>query len=121
MKRADNLFNQITDFNNLRLAYLKALKGKRFTPDAIIFGVKGDVNLYEIKIKLINQTYHIGNYRQFKIYNPKERLITAATFEDRIVHHAIMNVLEPVFERQFVFHTYACRKNKGTHKAIKYV
>lgn len=56
----------------------------------------------------------------FKIYDPKERIISVVPFTDRVMHHAIMNVLEPVFERQFIFHTYACRKNKGTHRAVKY-
>ncbi len=121
MKRKDNLFEQITDFNNLRTAYLKALKGKRFSNAALIFDLKTDENLYRIKNSLEKNTYKIGNYRQFKIYDPKERIITAASFEDRIVHHSIMNILEPVFERQFVFHTYACRKQKGTHKAVQYV
>ncbi len=120
MKRTANLFEQISDFNNLRLAYLKALKGKRHTPAALIFDLKADENLYKIKTKLENGNLKIGTYRQFKIYDPKERIITAASFEDRIVHHAVMNILEPIFEKQFIFHTYACRKNKGSHKAIYY-
>ena len=120
MKRSDNLFNQITDLGNLKSAYLKALKGKRHTPAAIIYGNRLDENLHNLKLMLENETYDHGTYRQFKIYDPKERLITAASFEDRIIHHAIMNVLEPVFERQFVFHTYGCRKGKGTHKAVEY-
>lgn len=120
MKRAGNLFEQITDFNNLRSAYLKALKGKRLSNAALIFGMKADENLCRIKKELESGIYRIGKYRQFKIYDPKEWTITAARFEDRIVHHAIMNVLEPVFEKQFVFHTYACRKQKGMHKAVKY-
>ena len=120
MKRAGNLFERITDFNNLRAAYLKAVKGKRLSNSALIFGMKADENLCRIKKELESGIYRIGKYRQFKIYDPKERIITAASFEDRIVHHAIMNVLEPVFEKQFVFHTYACRKEKGTHKAVKY-
>lgn len=121
MKRVSNLFLQITDFNNLRLAYLKALKGKRFSSSAIVFGANADIKLYQLKKDLESQTYKPGKYNQFKIYDPKERIITAACFEDRIVHHAVMNILEPVFEKQFIFHTYACRKNKGTHKAVKYV
>ena len=56
----------------------------------------------------------------FTIYEPKERFIGVVPFIDRVMHHAIMNVLEPVFEKQFIFHTYACRKGKGSHKAIKY-
>ena len=121
MKRVSNLFLQITDFNNLRLAYLKALKGKRSSSSAIIFRANADINLYQLKKDLESQTYKPGKNNQFKIYDPKERIITAACFEDRIVHHAVMNILEPVFEKQFIFHTYACRKNKGTHKAVKYV
>lgn len=121
MKRKDNLFEHITDFNNLRTAYLKALKGKRFSNTALIFDLKADENLYRMKTVLEKNAYKIGNYRQFKIYDPKERVITAASFDDRIVHHSIMNILEAVFERQFIFHTYACRKQKGTHKAVQYV
>ena len=121
MKRADNLFDQITDLENLKSAYLKALKGKRYTPAALIYGNKVDENLFSLKIRLENEIYNHGKYRQFKIYDPKERVITAVSFEDRIIHHAIMLILEPVFEKQFVFHTYACRKGKGTHKAVEYV
>lgn len=61
-----------------------------------------------------------GRYRQFKIFDPKERVISVVPFCDRVMHHAIMNVLESVFERQFIFHTYACRKGKGTHAAARY-
>ena len=120
MKRAGTLFSRITDYNNLRAAYLKALKGKRFSPEAVIFDFNPDEKLQAIKKQLEEKTFQIGTYSQFKIYDPKERLITAASFEDRIVHHAIMNVLESVFERQFIYHTYACRKNKGTHRAVSY-
>ena len=120
MKRADNLFEQITDLENLKLAYLKAMKGKRYTPAALIYGNKVDENLFSLKVQLENEIYNHGKYRQFKIYDPKERIITAASFEDRIIHHAIMLILEPVFEKQFIFHTYACRKGKGTHKALEY-
>ena len=62
----------------------------------------------------------LSSYSQFTIYEPKERLISVVPFIDRVMHHAIMNVLEPVFEKQFIYHTYACRKGKGSHKAIKY-
>lgn len=120
MKRSDNLFEQITDLENLKLAYLKALKGKRYTPAAIIYGNRLDENIYNLKIQLENETYKHGTYRQFIIYDPKERIITAACFEDRIIHHATMLILEPVFEKQFIYHTYACRKDKGTHKAVDY-
>lgn len=67
MKRAGNLFEWITDFNNLRAAYLKAVKGKRFSNTALIFDLKADENLCRIKKELESGTYRIGNYRQFKI------------------------------------------------------
>lgn len=118
MKRVNNLLNQITDYNNLRLAYLKALRGKRSSNSALVFDMNADYHLKKIKYNLENETYLFRKYKQFKIFDPKERIITAACFEDRIVHHAIINILEPIFEKQFIFHTYACRKNKGTHKAI---
>ncbi|MBQ0051264.1 MAG: hypothetical protein KBT11_04265 [Treponema sp.] len=120
MKRADNLFEQITDLDNLKSAYIKALKGKRYTPAALIYGRRLDENLYQLKTQLESEIYNHGKYRQFKIYDPKERVITAASFEDRIIHHAVMLILEPVFEKQFVFHMYACRKGKGSHKAVEY-
>ena len=63
---------------------------------------------------------NLPQYRHFTITDPKQRLISAAPFPDRVMHHAIMNVLEPVFERQFIFHTYACRKGKGIHAAARY-
>lgn len=78
MKRADNLFDQITDLENLKSAYLKALKGKRYTPAAIIYGSNLDENLCNLKFQLENETYNHGTYHQFKIYDPKESIITAA-------------------------------------------
>ena len=120
MKRSGELFQRITEFNNLRSAYLKAVKGKRLTPSGILFDMDADSKLHEIQANLQEGKYKLGKYTQFKIYDPKERLITAAAFDERIIHHAVMNILEPVFERQYIFHTYACRKGKGTHQAIQY-
>ena len=62
----------------------------------------------------------LSSYVQFKINDPKERIISVVPFSDRVVHHTIINVLESVFEKQFIFHTYACRKDKGTHAAARY-
>lgn len=120
MKTKKYLFNQICDYKNLRLAYYKASKRKHTSNSYLYFRNSCDERLTFIYNQLISETFGVGNYRQFTITDPKERIITAAPFEERIVHHAIINVLEPVFERQFIFHTYACRKGKGTHSAIKY-
>lgn len=120
MKRTGKLFEKIFDIQNLHEAYYKASKNKRFTPGYIDFRKNSEKNLEKLRQSLLDGSYTHGKYRHFTITDPKQRLISAAPFPDRVIHHAIMNVLEPVFERQFVFHTYACRKGKGTHAAARY-
>ena len=120
MKRAGNLFEKICDIQNLHGAYYKASKNKRFTSGYINFRKNSEKNLEKLRKFLMDGKYTHGQYRHFTITDPKQRLISAAPFPDRVMHHAIMNVLEPVFERQFIFHTYACRKGKGTHAAARY-
>ena len=79
-------------------------------------------NLENEIIKLLydlqNFKYKPQSYKYFNIYEPKERIISIAAFRDRVVHHAIVNILEPIYEPLFIFHSYATRKNKGTHKAV---
>lgn len=120
MKRATKLFDKICDIQNLHEAYYKASKSKRLSAEVMIFNQNYEQNLEKLRCSLIEGCYKHGKYRQFTIIDPKERIISAAPFADRIVHHAIINVLEPVFERQFIFHTYACRSGKGTHAAARY-
>ena len=120
MNRAGNLFEKICDIQNLHEAYYKASKNKRFTSGYINFRKDSETNLEKLRKSLLDGKYTHGQYRHFIITDPKQRLISAAPFPDRVMHHAIMNVLEPVFERQFIFHTYACRKGKGTHAAARY-
>lgn len=120
MKRAIKLFDQICDIQNLHEAYYKASKSKRLSAEVMIFNQNYEQNLEKLRCSLIEGCYKHGKYRQFTIIDPKERIISAAPFADRIVHHAIINVLEPIFERQFIFHTYACRSGKGTHAAARY-
>ena len=120
MKRFGNLFEKICDIQNLHEAYYKASKNKRFTSGYTNFRKNPEANLEKLRKSLLDGKYTHGQYRHFTITDPKQRLISAAPFPDRVMHHAIMNVLEPVFERQFIFHTYACRKGKGTHAAARY-
>ena len=120
MNRAGNLFEKICDIQNLHEAYYKASKNKRFTSGYINFRKDSETNLEKLRKSLVDGKYTHGQYRHFIITDPKQRLNSAASFPDRVIHHAIMNVLEPVFERQFIFHTYACRKEKGTHAAARY-
>lgn len=120
MNRTGNLFEKICDIQNLHEAYYKAAKSKHLSSDVINFNQNYEKNLESLRLSLVEGSYKHGKYRQFTIIDSKERIISAASFKDRIVHHSIINILEPLFERQFIFHTYACRKYKGTHAAALY-
>ena len=76
-------------------------------------------NIYLLQDELSRQSYCPGNYSTFPIYRPKPRKISAAPFRDRVVHHALINVIGPLLERSFIFDSYANRVGKGTHKAIQ--
>jgi hypothetical protein len=120
MKRQNFLFEQIADYNNIRLAFIKAIRGKRSSHSSVHFCKNLDKNLSSAHSKLLTLNCEWGGYRSFLITDPKLRTISTAPFEQRVMHHAIMNILEPVFERQLVYNSYACRKGKGTHAAVLY-
>lgn len=109
---------QIADAGNLRLAFWKAAKGKRAKADCIAFRERLDENLAVLGAELLSGDAVVGDYHYFKVHDPKERLICAATFRERVLHHALMNVCEPVLERAAVFDSYACRKGKGRLLAV---
>ncbi|MDZ7308624.1 MAG: RNA-directed DNA polymerase [candidate division KSB1 bacterium] len=119
MKTHKNLYAKICSFENLLLAAKKAAAGKRFRPHALAFFHDLEHNALQLLRELQAQTYQPGEYRAFFIYEPKKRLISAAPFRDRVVHHALINVIGPLFERQFIFDSYANRVGKGTHAAIR--
>ncbi len=119
MKRADNLWEEIVSFENLHNAFYQVLKGKRAKPIAGNIFKNLEAELLNLQDELVSGSYIPGSYNSFWINEPKKRLISAAPIRDRIVHHALMNVLEPVFEKRFIYDSYACRKNKGTHKALE--
>ncbi len=118
MKTYKNLYPQIHDFANLMLAWRKARRGKRYTPAAAAFERELDVELTGLHRELLEESYTPGPYRSFTIHEPKRRKISAAPFRDRVAHHALCNVIEPLFERQFIYDSYANRVGKGTHKAL---
>ena len=120
MKRQNLLFERIVDYNNIRLAFLKAIRGKRSSPHSVNFCQALDKNLSLLKNKLLTLNCDWGGYKSFLITDPKLRTISTAPFEQRVMHHAVMNILEPVLERPLICHSYACRKGKGTHAAILY-
>jgi retron-type reverse transcriptase len=114
-KTYNNLYQQIYDFQNLYNAYLKARKDKRFKADTLKFSYNLEGNLIQIQNELIYKSYDPGRYHEFYVYEPKKRLIMAVPFKDRVIHHALCNIIEPVFESRFIFDSYACRPGKGTH------
>jgi retron-type reverse transcriptase len=118
VKRYGNLYPHIVTFENLYTAFRKAAKGKRGQPNVAAFEFDLEHNLLTLQDELLQQTYRPGAYRSFTIHDPKKRLISAAPFRDRVVHHALCNVIEPLFERTFIGDSYANRKGKGTHAAL---
>jgi retron-type reverse transcriptase len=119
MKTCKNLFPQIVSFENLYDAANKAAHGKREKFSVMKFFSKLEENLFQLRDLLSSRQYVPGTYRAFFIYDPKPRLISAAPFSDRVIHHALMNVIGPILERSLIFDTYANRLGKGTHRAIR--
>ncbi len=113
-----NLYDKMYSPLNLWWAYKDAARGKRYTPAVASFEYDLEKDLIEIEHDLKNDMYEMGGYHSFEIDKPKRRLVNAAPFRDRVVHHALMNMIEPLFERQFIFDSYANRKGKGTHHAL---
>ena len=120
MKRKNFLFDQIIERSNIRLAFLKAIKGNRSSRSVINFCQNTWFNLDVIQNKLRTMNPGWGCYRSFTITDPKLRTISTAPVEQRVMHHAIMNVIQPILERPLIYHSYACRKDKGTHAAVLY-
>ena len=109
---------KIADAENLRLAFWKAAKGKRGKADCLAFRERLDENLTALGTELLAGDVPVGVYHYFKVHDPKERLICAASFRERVLHHALMNVCEPVLEGAAVFDSYACRRGKGRLLAV---
>jgi len=119
MKRYNNLYEQIYDFENLYEAYKEARKCKRYRDETLKFSSNLEENLIQIQNELIWKMYRVGRYREFYVYEPKKRLIMALPFKDRVVQWAIYRVLNPIYNKTFIEHSYACRIGKGTHKAAE--
>lgn len=119
MKREGFLYPKVYDFANLYQAYLDSRKGKRNKKEVIIFEMNLGRNLIELKKELLEKTYRPSEYNIFSIKEPKERIIMAPSFKDRILHHSLCdNVLLPLFERHYIKFNFANRHGKGTHAAL---
>jgi hypothetical protein len=112
------MWQEIIDFENLYVAFRKAAKGKRKNPDVANFESDLAENLLRLKAEMSSGSYRPGNYHSFWIHDPKQRKISAAPFRDRVVHHALCNIIEPFFERKFIYDSFANRTGKGTHRAL---
>lgn len=119
MKRATGLMPMINSFDNLYLAYYKAKKGKEQKPPVIEYTKNLKENLAGLQQQLTSGNVDIGNYHYFTIHDPKQRQICAAGFGERVLHHALMNVCHPYFEKYQIFDSYATRIGKGTFKALE--
>lgn len=119
MKRVGHLWDQITSFDNLFLAAHRASKRKRFKSYVLEFNFDIERELINIQNQLLERSYVPGDYRTFEIFEPKRRMISAAPFRDRVVHHALCNVIQPIFEKSFISDSYANRTGYGTHRALR--
>jgi hypothetical protein len=111
-------FRQLCSWENLVLSWRKAARGKRGTASVARFEYRAEEHLADLREQLLAGTYRPGAYIHFHIEDPKRRKISAIRFRDRVVHHALCNVIEPRFERLFLPDSYANRKAKGTHRAV---
>lgn len=119
MKRFGDLYQKICTFDNLLRAFYKARKGKRNKPNVALFEINLEWELLQLLKELTTHTYQPGSYRTFLIRDPKERMISAAPFRDRVLHHALCNIIEPIFDSTLIPDTYANRSGKGSHAGIR--
>ena len=123
MKTYKNLYPRICEFENLYAAYRQARRGKRHRPDVAAFEFNLELELPRLQEELTTETYRPGPYHHFTRYERKPRRISAAPFRDRVAHHALCNVIEPIWDAsptgaRFIHDSYACRVGKGTHAAL---
>lgn len=113
-----SLYPKIYDFNNLLDAYKSASEGKRYCNEALLYKYRLEENLINLQNHLVWHSWEPKPFRYFTVREPKKREIAAPAFADRVLHHAVVNVIEPLFERKFLSCSFACRKGKGTYAAV---
>jgi RNA-directed DNA polymerase len=118
IKRHGYLWDQLISFENLARSAKKAASGKRGYDYVRRFSFNLEIELIRLQGEVRNKTYCPGPFRSHWITRPKPRMISVAPFRDRVVHHAVMNLLEPILEKRFHHDSYARRKGKGTRAAV---
>lgn len=121
-KKIRNCFYKNLTFDKLLQAHLRARKHKTYKSELINFEINLENNLINLKHKIENGTYRVGKYHSFKVYEPKERVIKALPYVDRIVHQwYVEEFIKPYIMPKFIFQTFACIPDRGTHKAVEQV
>ncbi len=118
MKRYRVLLDDVIAFPNLLAAARRASRGKVRSPDVGRFGRDLEIELLGLQRQVLDGTYRPGDYVTFVVQDPKQRQITVSPFRDRVLHHALCGLMEPCFERIFIHDSYACRRGKGTLRAV---
>lgn len=114
----NHIFENIISLENLFLSWDEFKKGKMGKTDVQNYNLFSENNIFQLYQELKSKTYKHGEYYSFYVKDPKLRHIHKACVKDRILHHAIFRILYPIFDKSFIFDSYSCRKNKGTHRAI---
>ena len=113
------MFDAVVEPENLRLAFWKASRGKQHRPDQRAYAARLEEEIEGLRLGLLQGDYPVGEYTRFRVYDPKERVICAAAFRERVLHHALINVCEPLVDAWLVFDCYACRVGKGQARAVR--
>ncbi len=119
MKRHSNLFSQIVTWDNLVRAAKNAQRGKRYHDQVLRFNYDLEKNLMKLQQELLNHSYWPGDYTCFEVFDTKRRYISAAPYRDRVIHHAVCQIVMPIFENTYTNKTFANRNGYGTHRAIQ--
>ena len=119
MKRVGYLTERIASLDNLYEAFRKACRGKQCKKEVLAFRSDFDRNIFMLRQQILSGNVEVGDYRFFTIYDPKERIICAAPFAERVLHHALMNVCHDYFDCSMIPDTYATRPNKGVYAALE--
>jgi RNA-directed DNA polymerase len=119
MKRYNNLFQNLISLENLYLAEKRARKGKQNKKEVQEYLINLDQNILELHYELRFKTYKVSKYYHFIVYEPKQRKISKLPYKDRIVHHALINIIGDILIKSFISQTYSCIKGRGIHRGLR--
>lgn len=121
MRIYNNIFNNVVELENLFSAWDEFKHGKRSRPDVALFERDLEIEIFKLQRELTDQTYRHAPYEGFFISDPKRRHIHKAIVRDRVIHHAVFKILNPIFEETFISNSFSCRIGKGSHKGVEAV